>query len=316
MSKLNTLKNRDPREVAKILSLVSRTVLPNPGVEEVINQTEGDPEFVRQVLDEVRKAARVPAGDLTPESQAKVFAIISSEISSATIPNDRLDKIKDRLGDEGALRPSQYKVVYQPGDYNKLGVRKSEAEEAITNPDQVSNLETKFLPKERKLHLTISSKFVRGKRPEDSFNLIVVSVRSGQAQLFHDAVRVYPTDVDLRGTREPIDVLRAFVKVYGVPFKLGKETSSFMVNEIVRYPEGKEFLGVPGIKPVATGLLVSYRVVGGDSTFRNQEGALLAEVLIAYMIDTSKYLDALLSHHVYIDPDTIAEIRQGTYQGN
>lgn len=307
MSRLNSLKNRDPREVARILSLVSSSVLPSPGIGDIINQGDDDPEFVRQVLDEIRIATRVPAGSFTPESQAKIYAYISAEISSAVTPRDKIERIKERLGNEGALRPSEYKVTFNDsyGFYPRMGITKSQAEEAVLHPDQFTNLSTTSAA--RPARATLSLKYIKAKRVEDCFHLLVISGRIGSVQEVNLAVRVYPTEVDLRSANTPFDVLRSFVNVYGLPFLIFNSRHFFALNEIIRLPYGKspKLDDFKFLSPVKNPIVL---IIGGNVSLSGPKGEILGEVLLSFVIDTGKYLKTLLAHHVHVDPDVIAAI--------
>src|SRR5205085_8861065 len=98
------------KDVSRLLSTVSTSVLPNPGIGDVIEQTGTDPEFVKSVLAEIRDLLRVQPDDLSRATQSQIYAFLSDEISKATLVDVDMDALKNRLGRKGALHPSQLEV--------------------------------------------------------------------------------------------------------------------------------------------------------------------------------------------------------------
>ena len=115
MTELTTLQGRDPREAARVLAALSSSLLPQPGIPELITHPDIDPDILKSVITEIRHHLRVPDGDFSLTTQSKVYAFVSREISKVALANTSEKTLKDRLGNKGELRPSQYQVRYKRG---------------------------------------------------------------------------------------------------------------------------------------------------------------------------------------------------------
>jgi hypothetical protein len=96
---------------------------------------------------------------------------------------------------------------------------------------------------------------------------------------------VYPSSVDFPDAKSPLDVLRAFVNVYGVEFKIGdlKSPHRFVFYESFPAPPNKEFniLTVPQHK----GTVETHCVFRIDHTKK------FVEMALAYAIDSTRYME-------------------------
>jgi hypothetical protein len=303
MSKLSVLKDKDPKETARLLSMVSVSLLPNPGIHQVLAEGEKDSEFVKAVLTEIRDRLRLPQGDNSIMTQSLIYSFLSEEISRAALANVDLNELRSRLGNKGELHPSQYEVRFRDNfsvlEY--LGIRKSHAAQAVTHPDQTTNVKAKYLPEDP--HVTISIKTVTGKRIEDKFILLVISERKGQVQEVGFAVRVYLSDVDLSDVSEPLDVLREFNNSFGSPFRYGEVKSIFMHNEIVRVGNR---VADPNLVELLDGAKRKGRapvLISGPTRLRGKDNEILSEVVLGFVVNIPKYVKMLRKHNVYIAPE-------------
>ena len=309
MSKLTVLKDKDPKEAARLLSIVSSSLLPNPGVSKIIVEGSSDLEFAKAVLTEIRNHLRIPEGDNSVKTHSRIYAFLSEEISKAAMTNVDLSKVKARLGNKGELHPSQYQVRFK--DYvskiEVLGVRKAHMIEAVTHPDKVANLQPKYLQEDEDPRLTISIKYITSKRIEDNFILFVISQRRGHAQVVAGAFRVYQSDVRLKDSREPLDIIKSFADTYGIAFRLGSITSKFMHNEIVGLETDMSSLKRWDFIPVdkEEGAYYWPFIGGGHTQIQHPGSELLGEVVLGFMVDVSKYVRTLHKHNVYIPPDVM-----------
>lgn len=312
MSKLTALRDKDPKEVVRLLSVVSSSLLPNPRIEEVIHQTGRDPEFVRAILSEIRKYLRVPEDDQSIKTQSQIHAFLSQEISRAVLTGQAVSNVKARLGNRGELHPSQYEVSFQgadPEEYEATGLRQSNIIEAVTHPDNVVNIKAKYLLEDRDPRTTISIKFVATKRADDNFIVLVVTTREGYIQTVRLAVRVYHSDVKLNDLNDPVEITRSFVNNFGLTFKLGDSVSRFMFHEPIRLersfnkynPLDKNIKALDKPKENIFGGVVT----GGETGIKGPGGEYTGEVVLGFIFDMSTYLESIRKHHVNVRPDAI-----------
>ncbi|HJQ35201.1 MAG TPA: hypothetical protein VJ866_23825 [Pyrinomonadaceae bacterium] len=309
MTRLTTLRDKDPKEVARLLSLVSRSLLPNPGIGDVIQQTGADSAFVKAVLSEIRGYLRVPESDQSIKTHSQIYAFLSEEISKATLTNVALSNIEVRLGNRGELHPSQYEVRFPENILEQLeamGNRKNYIVEAVTQPDKVLHLKAKYLSEDRDPRLTISIKLVAAKRVEDRFILFVLSTRTGHFHTVLVALRVYFTEVNLYEANDPIDIVKSFAGHFGLTFRLGDRTSKFMLHEAIRFERPLSPLNpVEDVRPIdmPVGHTYAAALYGGETEVKGSGGEYIGEVVLGFVVDLTEYLNMLRRHHVHLRQD-------------
>jgi len=117
--------------------------------------------------------------------------------------------------------------------------------------------------------------------------LLVQAHRIGADQQVASAWQIYPDDVNIENARQPIDVLRAFVTVYGVPLKVADTKALFVDSESF---------------PIDAGVMVDWTGAPEDffvSFARTANSAAgILRVGVAYCIDLRKYRAALRKRHL------------------
>jgi hypothetical protein len=116
--------------------------------------------------------------------------------------------------------------------------------------------------------------------------LMIQTFRQGVSLSVNSAWLVFPDQVNLSEAAKPIDVLRSFVKAYGVPFKLNGEEHLFiesipaqsMKDNRVELPKGELFYSI------------SFRNIA------NEMGVMGA----VYCIDVRRYRESILNSGVNI----------------
>jgi hypothetical protein len=310
MSKLTTLKDKDPKEAARLLSLVAGSLLPNPGVSELVHQSDVNREFIKAVLSEVRWLLRVRESDQSIKSNSQIYAFLSQEISRAMLTREVVSDVEARLGNRGELHPSQYEVRFGGDTLGRLeatGERKSNIIEAVTHPDHVVHLKAKYLSEQVSPRPTISIKFITTKRAEDRFILIVYGQRVGKVQYVGGGFRVYTSDVRLDNPNDPVDVMRSFVNHFGATFRIGNKDYKLMLNEIISVdrPVGPSapLLNNISILDQVEKHIYSTVFIGGETTIKGGDVGFTGEVVLGFIFDLTKYLADLRSHNVALSPD-------------
>jgi hypothetical protein len=296
-------KNKDSREVVKLLTAVATSVLPNPQGQVVVVDRPAL-ETVQQALRDIRHHLRVAPDDNSFSSLSKIYEYLSDQLTKVSMADVDQGSLKIRLGNRGTLHPRQYEVTFGKNieRVESLGGRKSHMAEAVTNPDTVLHITPKLLNDDDDPKATLSVKSVRTKRAEDEFLLLVISQRFGVRQQIQNAFRVYKTDVRLTGN-DPIEVVTSFVDRYGVKFRLGDTTSRFLYREAVKMDR-------PVLQAVFDPTIYSERdhhswvvFAGADTHLRGSEAEIIAEAVLMFVIDVDKYVATLRKHRVPLAPE-------------
>jgi hypothetical protein len=235
-------------------------------------------------------------------SEARLATLLAEQIRELALAGKDEEAILSRAGQAGRLLPDLYRISYNANFYDAfvgLGTRIAHVENAIRQPTKVQHFVTDPVSKVAPFSLFLQ--FHAGTRPKDSFWLAVVAQRQGQTLIVHCAWRIYPSNVDLQDAQEPIDVLEAFVKIFGLAIVVGKTRGKFIINE--------EFPRIAG-ESLRT---YSIRGTGGVAYFGMLSMIDLPDrhrVVMAFAIDTTCYLDCLISHGVRASLKSTPETRE------
>jgi hypothetical protein len=316
MSKLVTLRDKDPKEVIRLLSVASGAVLPNPGIEDVIRQSGTDPKIVRSVLSEIRGHLRVLEDDQSIKTYSQIYAFISQEISRATLTSDVVSDVESRLGNRGDLHPSRYEVRFLGNSLEHLeaaGNRKSNIIDVVTHPNEVLHLKAKYISEDMDPRVSVSMKYVASKRSDDRFVVFVVSMREGKVQNVISGYRMYLSDVIVDDLNDPLSVVRSFANNFGAIFVMGGKNYKFMLYETVRLERQIDTSNTVArnveVLDRVTGHKYGTCIIGGEAMMKGPGGEVIGEVVLGFVVDQTKYLAQLRKHHVNISPD-VDEILQ------
>jgi hypothetical protein len=195
-----------------------------------------------------------------------------------------------RVGAAGRLAPAVYNVI-QPPEFKErfygLGVRPNHVEDAVKRPDDHQHLMTEGIP-ETSRHMSLFMKRVMSQDFRKRHWLLVQSHRFGMDQRVSAAWQVFPQDVNIERAVQPLDVLKAFVEVYGVPIKVGTTHGLFIESTL--YPPGT------AVKLDWTGAPQDFFV----SSLQTTDPAGYLRVGIAYCIHVPRYRAALRSRGVKV----------------
>lgn len=306
MLELNTLRGIDSREAARVLAALSRTLLPDPGIAESSSKPEMDADVLESLLAEIRHRLRIRDDDFSLDTKSKIYDFLSRELSKAALADTSEKSVKDRLGNKGELRPDQYGVVISEQTtqiIEALGNKRHHVIDAITHPDSVVHLHGSYTGEDDDVRPTISIKSVSGRRADHDFILLVISYREGQVQEIEAAFRVYRSDVEIRATSNPMDILKAFVQTYGLTFQVGSEVSKYIENQVLGVnPFGpydialqKEMHPLDGAKGD-----YYYPVIAGAQTHIHapHSQTVTVRIVFAFIVNISKYAATLRRHRV------------------
>lgn len=309
MSILRALQHNSERDSLILLSSVADRLVPNPGVGTSLIETKLEQRKVDEIISEIRERLHIRPNDNSSRAQREIYEFLSNEISRIALGSADERNIRDRLANKQGLRPSQYQIVFDDSFLinEALGIRKRNVLEAVSYPDDETQIPAKT---HSKVAVTISSKGVLLNQPKNAFTLLVVSVNKGSIRKPLATFRVYREEVGSQ-TNTPMDLLDVFVSRYGLRFELGGSQSRLMVNEIIARDDSR-----PLIHPVYQekddiklieglgGTLYLPVVVHAGTRFESAQRENINEVILAFVVDISKYAVTLRKHHTRLAPES------------
>lgn len=289
------LNNIDPATAQGILATIALQMMPDPGVGSAANRAPVDSTFRDKLIQELRVQLRLKRDDYSPKAMAKLYAALAEEINSIALRGEDLNEVKARLGHQGLLSPSQYKITFREpliGD-----VSRNQVEATIQRPDSYEHLVPEHFGFDAK---NAASLFVKVEKPtahSERYIILVFTSRHGYIHDVNGAWRVYPSDVDLRKSSSPLDVLRAFTETFGTTFAIGEKTGKLFMNEklpITRPESGKQTVQLFKAIPSTASDLTCFLTTG-------RAGKDMFESVLSFAIDYKKYTDSLRRHGVNVD---------------
>jgi hypothetical protein len=302
---LASLQSYDKKEAANVVAALALASVPNPG-EEVPDLVKKYESFLPPIEKEIRGRLKLDEDDTSFAANSRYHAEVANLLTSVLLSDKDETAIIARAGQAGRLAPSQY-VVQLSGlnpDVRALGVRPAHIQDAITHADDVQHLRVQGAPEEKPF--SIFMRFIRPRRDGDSFWLCVYSQRLGNVQIVQHAWRVYVDDVDLRGAKVPLDVLRAFTSVFGTPVSVGTIRSALVSDIVVPVSPGDTLqMHVDSANPMQTHFTTFSTTQLSDPP--------RVYISIAFAIDLRKYAKSLIAHKVEVSRELLRRI--GSYQG-
>jgi hypothetical protein len=235
---LETLKSLDPAAINGILAAAALSNSPDPGVGERPLVLRNYARQAAATLAEIRDQLRIPADNYSDEARAKISNVLASALRQSILSHADADEVLKRIGNAGLLPTVAYNVVQPPefqATFYRFGVSRSHVEDAVKHPDDHQHLMTEGLPASHH-DMSLFMKRIVSREQSRRHWFLVQTHRTGSDQRVGAAWRVYPDAVRLDLARQPIDVLHAFVDVYGVPVTVGDTRGLFIEPRI--YPAG------------------------------------------------------------------------------
>ncbi len=287
---LDTLKPFDSAAVNGILAAAALAAAPSPGVGEppLVLQRYG--REAAQTLAEIRRRLNIKEAD-SPEARAEVSRTVADTLRQALLMNVNTDEVLSRVGRAGQLAPVLYNVVQSrpfAEVFYRTGLNKTYVEDAVKHPDDHQHLLAEGMPEDWR-DMSLFMKRILSRDPRRQHWLLVQTHRTGIDQHVQSAWQVYPDDVNIESAREPLDVLKAFVEVYGIPLTVGNTTGLFI--------ESERHVGGPNIT-IATTAPPDHYLSASSTT--DATGTI--RVGIAYCIDMPRYKAALEARGVKVQP--------------
>src|ERR1019366_3011887 len=100
--------------------------------------------------------------------------------------------------------------------FSLLSIKPSHVDDAVKHPDDYQHIMDANASDEGKGKISIFLKKVTAAKRGNDHWLLVQTHRDGLKQIVQSAWRVFPDVVELSEAEKPIDVLKAFVDVFGI----------------------------------------------------------------------------------------------------
>jgi hypothetical protein len=294
-----TLESRSPNDNALLMASLIRQLVPQPTAQSERAESFEDKAARDQLLAAVKAKLRIRADDESESARGRILEYLTAELSAPVLRGPRAAAAKGRLGSRGALPPSEYEIKFADSFAlaEDIGVRRRDVARALRSPTAVQHLQRE------EEHESLRSLYVLTDGAEKGrHSLLITTVREGAVQTVHDVLRVYHSDVDITSARTPLEVLRAFAEVYGVPFLVGNSDIPVMFVEHkitygLRNPDGGFELirGAPGVS-----LPTEYTIRASMKLIDQQTG--MFEISLAFGLDMHRYREDLKRHGVRVGP--------------
>lgn len=287
-----------------LLAAAVDQLVPKPRLTEVRTFHGQTEELVQATIAEARRTLRLREGDNTPNARKQLLDFFARGMSEQLLTPRSERHARERLGAKGSLDLEAYQLVF--GDYfdreiRKSGIRKSDVREAIKRADAVQHFPLRL--EEEPTAELVSLVTVTRDEPTARNTLLVEMMRQKDRLRVSNVWRVFHSDVDLTRARAPLDVLRAFLGVFGLDVVLANRGRARLVEQeaiplndlpgnvrlLVQQQQFKQIVTVPDTRPGSPFVITSY--------FRVSPLGVL-EIQLCYAVDTARYLATLRQHGV------------------
>lgn len=217
---LKALRHIDPSQAEDILSSLSLSLLPNPH-EESVNVTGDLGEIYQRILEETRRHLSIRPEDRSTKAMGLLFGFLANEMSSYALRGVDITVVKKRLAQQGDLPLEQYQFELHHTFANLMretDMSLTDMKEVIQRNDAVEHI---LQWDEHDPNSAIASLYLKMyNRPQNPFVVLVDAEHKGDVIEVNAGWRIYSSEIDLSQVNSPQDVLRAFLGVYGIPFRV------------------------------------------------------------------------------------------------
>lgn len=246
------------------------------------------------VIDTLRILAERSGVDLTSKKatdKVRLSEVAMDALFSLSIGEMRPRDARGILGSNGLLDPKQYKVATPANvrdELKSLGLSNSRLEDYVHKPDAYQHL---FAPADFDQEVPLVSIYVKminaqtaATEPHLAAWYLITATREREVIQPMAIWKVYATDLKANldlATAKPFDLLRSFVDVFGIPFRvLGRPVP----DKVIAYaatPMGPTDVNLIDFAPPYKGKFSAHFI------FRPTE--MRIEIALAYMVDRTKY---------------------------
>ena len=224
---IDSLEKLDRRTAAGVLARAAIALEDdgNPAASAIL---EGEATIRAALLREARSRLGFELDDHRPETIEKVGDFLDEEAEQLIGPPDTQSAL-ERMAIHGTLASDLYQinVIRQLADI--YGKRFELEQRLIQRTIQSPNREQHYGPSQKPDRPSLISLFARQFKtpwPYKDFTMLVGAQRDRLVLTVHQAWRLYPYMVDIRGAN-PIDLLHRFANAYGYDIEVGGQKGHF-----------------------------------------------------------------------------------------
>jgi hypothetical protein len=238
---LNTLRKKSKQEIQHILASITSSLLPNPDADQHDSSVTSKLEF-EDVIDEIKSTLKINPDDFSDLAKSKIYKFLANEMYQTVLSSSKVKDVRNRVGQKGALKPDLYDIVYLE-TFNKhaqsLPLDKKEIEKTVRYPNFYNHL---FNEDVGAAPVSLFSKVLASKVQGNTCSMLVMAERMGSIQNIYNAWPIYHSDVDVSKAEDSLDILKAFLEVYGIEIrsKADGNVSKFFSNLIFRNYSNQE----------------------------------------------------------------------------
>ena len=248
------------------------------------------------VLIEARQMLGVLPNDQSPQTLERLGEILDTECESLIGPTDS-DLALKRLSERGELPSDLFEIRIIPNieqfHGRKYPQEKQLIESTIQSPDQEQHFGPPASADEPFL-ISLFAKHIPHQYPLKSFTMLVAGQRKGLVLDVHQAWRIYPDIVNLRGVTDLVDMLRRFSDFFGAEIELGGKKGHFILAADI--PKGQDIQTTFNMNvDVGTSGMKSRKLITVTSFVQRNPMGGLNQVALATGINLNQYAEVLKS---------------------
>jgi hypothetical protein len=230
------LDDLPPLQRGRIMAAAADRLVPKPRLESDELSGITSPELIDEAIAQAKRAAKVHEGDTSLRAQTKVLRLLTKWMSRQLLPPGKEKEARERLGTRGSLDLKAYRIAFGDDfddESKQTGIQRAEVREAISDADAYQH----FRPLSDDETELVSLIAARRNGPMTLHTLLVETRRKKDVLTVCNAWRVFQTDVALSEGRSPLDILRAFLMIYGLEFLFaGHGPTRLVVHEAIPIP--------------------------------------------------------------------------------
>lgn len=221
---LNTLKNLDRSMANATLAMAAMNVA-GPGMATI---PEKYSELSRRLVNEVKLKLDIPEDDNSAENLERVRVVLAAEVNKRVYDGVDRGAVRRRLGARGALPTAGYKLSFAADFAKDFGEKESFVRESILRADHICHLGQGTADDDPAC--TIFARKVRSKDRRSEQWALILAQRTGDKIDILALWRIFDATVDTSQCKDVVDLLRAFLNIYGVEMTInGKGTPALLV---------------------------------------------------------------------------------------
>lgn len=284
--RLNTLTKHDPKTAKAILAAAALSQDEVPYVSANVGRFDTE---IREVLSEAAKRLNISPEDSDYEDRIRAF--LSQEVVSAIMDGRDNGEVRERMGREGRLPLSAYKVRFTKHAVKNARENEKYVRRVIARATDVQHILAEHSPNpEFSKGLTLIVEAQEAGTPQEHW-MLIDAMRMNDLLIVDDVFRIFPQVVDLCDVNSPIEMLRKFVGIYGRDFTIEGSPAKKMFEQLTFYKSESDLkFGM------VSGGEYEVSVTGTTFTFTDEAVQRLGVpkigcyIVSAYSLDRAKYL--------------------------